>query len=341
VTSTHTPGLEVELPDAPRIPGLRFRHFRDESDWVGLAALHKAVSLADDDDEIPTPESLRISTESLPGFSVPRDLLIVEVDGEIVGDATSGSSIRDGYAVHYIHGNVHPDWRRRRIGRAVLHWNVQRARDVAAADPSLAGPGAQLGVWASDNEHGAIALLESEGFTIQRYGFSMIHRHLDRVAELPLPGGLEIRPVTEEHHRAIFDADDEAFHDHFEHRPQTEADFTAQFAQPDLDTSLWRVAWAGNQVAGSVQAWIWKEENEVLGVKRTWLERISVRRPWRRMGLARALIASALVGVRERGITEALLGVDAQNPNGALALYESIGFETKVRARSYRKPLDS
>ena len=339
MTTTQTPGLEVRLPDAPDIPGLRFRHFRDPSDWVGLAALARDVALADEDDEIPTPENLRISTESLPGFDVARDLLIVEVDGRIVGDATSGSSIRDGYAVHYIHGKVHPEWRRRGIGRAVLHWNVERARAVAAADPSLAGPGAQLGVWASEHEHGCIALLESEGFEIKRYGFTMIHRNLDEVTEVPLPDGIEIRQVTPDQHRAIFDADDEAFHDHFEHRPQTEEDFTSLHAQPDIDTSLWRVGWAGDEVAGSVQAWIWKEENAVLGVERTWLERISVRRPWRRIGLAKALITSALIGARKRGVTEAMLGVDAANPNGAMALYESMGFEEKIRARSYRKPL--
>ena len=340
MTSTHIPGLEVHLPDAPPIPGLRFRHFRDDADWTGLAAVYRAVALADDDDVIPTPESLKIDTESLPGFSVPRDLLIVEIDGQIVGDATSGSSIRNGYGVHYIHGRVHPDWRRRGIGRAVLHWNEQRARDVAAADPSLGGPTAQLGVWASETELGCIALLESEGFSVQRYGFTMIHRHPEDVVEVPLPDGLEVRPVTPDQHRAVFDADDEAFHDHFEHRPQTDSDFVAIHAQPDMDTSLWRVAWAGDEVAGSVQAWIWKEENEVLGVRRAWLERISVRRPWRRIGLARALIASSIIGVRERGITEVLLGVDAANPNGAVALYESVGFEVKVRARSYRKPLE-
>jgi ribosomal protein S18 acetylase RimI-like enzyme len=337
--TTQTKDLEVHLPDAPAIPGLRFRHYRDASDWVGLAALAKDVALVDQDDEIPTPENMRISTESLPGFDTGRDLLIGEVDDRIMAMADSGASIRDGYAVHYLHGKVHPDWRRRGIGRAMLHWNIERARRVAGADPTLAGPGAQLGVWASETEHGSLALLESEGFQVVRYGFTMIHRRLDEVVDVPMPDGLELRPVTPDQQRAIFDADDEAFRDHFEHRPQTDEDFEALHAQPDIDTSLWRVAWAGEEVAGSVQAWIWKEENEVLGVQRTWLEKISVRRPWRRMGLAKAMIASALIGARERGVTEAMLGVDAANPNGAVALYESLGFEEKIRSRSYRKPL--
>ena len=76
-------------------------------------------------------------------------------------------------------------------------------------------------------------------------------------------------------------------------------------------------------------------------MKRAWLESVSVRRPWRRRGLARALIAASLVDLRRRGIEEALLGVDAENPNGALALYEGRGFEVKVRAMCYRKTLET
>jgi mycothiol synthase len=76
-------------------------------------------------------------------------------------------------------------------------------------------------------------------------------------------------------------------------------------------------------------------------VKRAWLESVFTRRPWRRRGLARALIGATLVELRERGIEEAMLGVDAENPTGALALYEGLGFEIKVRSRRYRKPLES
>lgn len=38
-------------------------------------------------------------------------------------------------------------------------------------------------------------------------------------------------------------------------------------------------------------------------------------------------------------MAEGALGVDAQNPNGALQLYESCGFRVTNRGASYRKPL--
>jgi len=69
------------------------------------------------------------------------------------------------------------------------------------------------------------------------------------------------------------------------------------------------------------------------------VEDISVRRPWRRRGLARALIAASIAVLREQGMTEGALGVDTENPSGALRLYESCGFLAVKREAAYRKPL--
>ena len=332
---------EVALPDAPDIPGLRFRRFRGASDWAPLAELQRLIAIADQDDEIPSAENLRIEVENKPAFVIARDMVIAEVDGQIVGEAEGTATIRDGYPVHYLFGRVHPDWRRRGIGRALFRWNERRAHARAAAEAELGGPSAVIGGFASEFEPGNEALFESEGYRAFRYAFTMIHRRVQDAEPIEMPEGLEIRPVTPDLHRQIFQADDEAFADHFEHRAATEEDFVATFSQPDLDTSLWKVGWDGDEVAGAILTYIWKEENEVLGVKRAWLESVFTRRQWRRRGLARALIGATLVELRERGIEEALLGVDAENPTGALALYEGLGFEVKVRAKRYRKPLDS
>ena len=332
---------EVTLPDAPAIPGLRFVRFRNDADWARLAELMRVVAIADQDDEIPSADNLRIGWAARPNFELGRDVLFAEVDGQLVGEADGTLSIRDGYAVHHLWGRVHPDWRRRGIGRAMFRWNERRTRDRAVAEPQFGAPGAVIGGFASEFEPGAQAIFESEGYEAFRYAFTMIHRHVRDAEPIAMPDGLEIRPVTSDQHRQIFEADDEAFQDHFEHRPVTEEDFIATFSQPDVDTSLWKIGWDGDQVAGGIVTTIWKSENEALGVNRAWLESVFTRRPWRRRGLARALIGATLVELRERGVEEALLGVDAENPTGALALYEGLGFEVKVRTKRYRKPLES
>ena len=71
-------------------------------------------------------------------------------------------------------------------------------------------------------------------------------------------------------------------------------------------------------------------------MQRGWLEHISVRRQWRRRGLGRAITAAAMVRLREAGIDEAMLGVDSENPTGALGLYEGLGFEVDTRSAAYR-----
>jgi ribosomal protein S18 acetylase RimI-like enzyme len=64
-----------------------------------------------------------------------------------------------------------------------------------------------------------------------------------------------------------------------------------------------------------------------------------VRRPWRRRGLARALLVRSFAVLKKRGMAEAALGVDTNNPNGALRLYESVGFRSVKRYATYRKSL--
>jgi mycothiol synthase len=177
------------------------------------------------------------------------------------------------------------------------------------------------------------------GYEPIRYGFQM-RRPLElEIADVPLPDGVEVRPVLPEHHRAIWEADVEAFRDHVEPREHDETDYVRFMSDPDLDPSIWQVAWDGDEVAGSVLNGIFPHENAVMGEQFGWLELVSGRRPWRGRGVARALIARSLTVLRDRGMHVAVLGVDADNPNGALQLYEQLGFRPHRRWAMVRKPL--
>ena len=325
----------VELPGAPPIPGLRFRRFSGDSDFAPLAELITTANLADGIEELPDETIMRAEFDHRPEFDPRLDTIFAEVDGRLVGYGEASRSVRAGTSVYSTTGIVHPDWRRRGLGRAILRHDERRLREIAAGheDPD----GRIFNAWIDDDAGGAQELLRAEGYHPVRYGFAMRRPNLEDLPQAPLPEGLEIRPVRPDHHRAIYDADTEAFLDHWEARDRTDEDFVAMFAAPNLDTSLWQVAWDGDQVAGSVMAATSVTENELLGIRRAWLEHISVRRPWRRRGLARALIVAALEGLRQRGLDEAMLGVDGENPTGALALYESLGFVVKARGSTWRK----
>jgi ribosomal protein S18 acetylase RimI-like enzyme len=89
-----------------------------------------------------------------------------------------------------------------------------------------------------------------------------------------------------------------------------------------------------------VRGYINAAENEHYGRKRGHVEHISVRKPWRRRGLARALIAATFPLLRARGMTEGALGVDTQNENNALRLYQSCGFEVVHTTSVWERSLD-
>jgi ribosomal protein S18 acetylase RimI-like enzyme len=71
-----------------------------------------------------------------------------------------------------------------------------------------------------------------------------------------------------------------------------------------------------------------------------WTEDICVRRPWRRRGLARALLARSMRMFREMGYNQTSLGVDLENPLEAARLYESMGYQNVCTFTDYRKPVD-
>lgn len=334
-TTTSMGDPTLPSPESIAIDGLSFRRFGGTDDYARLAALIGDTNKAEGIPYAPNADSLRNEYENLAGFDPRRDLLLAEVDGRIIGFGQASRQVRDGIAVYWSFGTVLQEYRRRGLGRAILRANEARDRELSAAFEDAGGR--TFASWIDDKQEGARELLVAEGYEPARYGYVMRRADLDDVPDIPLPDGLELRPVTADHHRAIFEADEEAFRDHWGHREATEEDFASLYAEPELDTSLWRVAWDGDQVAGDVMSYIWRSENQELGVRRGWLERIAVRRPWRRRGLARALIASALIGLREAGMDEAMLGVDTENLTGALRLYESMGFAVSDRQTHFRK----
>lgn len=337
-TTTGGRGAPLRLPDAPAIDGLRFRRPRgDDADWAAMAALTTAANQHDAIPFMPTAANLREEIEASEGCDPASDLVVAELDGRMVAEAGVDRVIRGGIAVYETWGHVLPEVRRRGLGRALLGENLRRIAErgaAEAADQSWEARG-----YVDEGETAHHALLAAAGFEPLRYFFLMRRPTLDDIPDAPLPDGLVVRPVSPDQHRVIWEAEAEAFRDHWQSREPTDAEYEMTFRREELDTSLWVVAWDGDEVAGVVQTWVWGEENAAMGVDRGWLEHISVRRPWRRRGVGRAITAEALRRLRAAGLSEAMLGVDAENPTGALGLYEGLGFAVHKRSTAYRLDL--
>lgn len=336
--------VRVEVPEAPSIAGLTFRRMRLPDDLEAVAALFNAVDEADGIDDRHDATGLAQWYAHADTWDPLRDVLLAEVDGTLIGYGKVHWIDDNDGGRNFAHwGAVHPGWRRRGLGRAILRANQRRLREIAASQEPLNGLVRRYDSWAAETQLGAIALLESEGFATARHFFEMLRPALDQgeITDFPLPAGLEVRPVLPEHHRAIWAADLEAFADHWGSIPNSEEAFRRFFSGPDFQPELWRVAWDGDEVAGQVNNMVMREFNAQTGSRRGLLAGVSVRRPWRGRGLARALVSQSLVAFRGIGMTDAVLGVDADNPTGALGVYEANGFVVHQRERAFRKSFDA
>lgn len=319
------------------VTGLGFRRYAGPSDIPVLTEVLRAANLFDDTEEVPSEARVANEFAHPDGFDPLTDVFLGELDGRVVAVGEVRYVRRDDAHTYMVSGAVHPEVRRRGIGRVLLGVLEARATERLGTLPDAAP--VWIDAWMPDANVGFAALIREAGYEPTRHFFEMLKTDLETVVEVALPAGLELRPVVLADMRRIFDAEAEAFQDHWGRRDWGDEIFAEHLADPDLDPTLWRVAWDGDEVAGVVSTFIIADENAALGVQRGWLDHVSVRRPWRRRGLAAALIVSACVGLRERGMLEAALGVDAENLTGALGLYERLGFVVRRRATSWRRLL--
>lgn len=184
-------------------------------------------------------------------------------------------------------------------------------------------------------------VFEQLGYTAEHFGASLVRPHLNDVPERTLPAGVEVRPVTDDQLRTIFDVHWEAFRSDWDFREATDDDWERMRDDPLRDTTLWKIAWADDVPVGQVKTFVNVEENERLGRQRGYTEYISVHADWRNRGIAGTLLAQSLIELRDRGYTEAALGVDTDNPGGAFHLYQSLGFELQQFVAFYEKPVTS
>ncbi|HUG30884.1 MAG TPA: GNAT family N-acetyltransferase [Candidatus Limnocylindria bacterium] len=322
------------------VSGLRLRPYGGEPD---LADIVRIENLEAEADSLPERTNVGDMTAQFAhpneSFDPRRDVTLAEVDGQVVAVASRNVvDTTDGLREYRVNGAVDPAWRRRGIGRALLLDNERRMRDLAAAEHGASRR--VYGSWSGDSQPASAALLQAAGYGPVRYFFDMVRPHLGEIEDVPLPDGLEIRPIGPDLTRAVWDADIDAFRDHWGGFDHSDEQLQRWLSNPANDLSLWLVAFDGDEVAGGVINSIDPHQNAAMGYKRGWLSSVFTRRQWRRRGLARALIARSLTLHLERGMTSAALGVDAENPSGALGLYEGMGFGVDYRSTAWRKAFE-
>jgi mycothiol synthase len=323
------------------VPGLLLRPVRWPEEAPTLAEINNAARLAAGSLAVLPAEGLRAHYDNLEHSDLATDLRIGEAEGRPV--AYVRVEWRDEQRGDRAFGTatfIRPDAPAGTFA-ALLDWALARHRANAATTPADGRRAVVVAAtYGADAE--AVAELRARGFADVRFGYEMLRPTLDEIPDRALPAGVEVRPVEPAHLRRIFEAEVEAFSGHWGAGSTDGSDAGWREFQRDplnRDTALWQVAWAGDEIVGMVRPFINEEENSRHGVRRGWCENISTRAAWRGRGVASALICRALRALRDRGMTEAALGVDALNETGALRLYESMGFRPVHREVEWRRPL--
>ena len=327
----------IDVPGAPPIPGLTFRRFRGEADYPVMVSILDACNVADDYEYINTVEDIASVFAHLKNCDPYRDMLFAEVDGETVAFSRVWWGEEGDARLYFPLGFVHPVWRRQGLGTAMLNYGEARLREFACEHPA----GEKLfRVWTTDKEYGAWALFTKFSYEPVRYYIQMTRPIDTPLPNAPVPAGLDVRPVAPEHYRAVWDAKEEARQDHWGYGPTTDSDFERWMEMRTFAPHLWKVAWDGGQVAGMVLNRLDEEKNARYHRQRGYNEYVFVRRPWRRRGLARSLLVQSIEMFKAMGMEETALGVDTQNPSGALKLYESVGYQEGRRSTFFNKRLE-
>ena len=273
-----------------------------------------------------------------PNFNVETDLRVVFTpDGRLVGYA--GVWDLEPYVQSFGWGNVHPEYKSQGIGTYLAQWVEERAQQSISKAPE--GTRVALLQERLSTDRAAQVLLRQQSYRVVRHGFRMLIK-MDTPPPRPvLPTGITIHPfVREEQMRAMILAVREIFKDHWgyvEHPFEEDYQEWVHWIEndPDHDPSLWFLALDGDEIVGMSLCRPKMAEDPGM----SYIDTLGVRRPWRRRGVALALLHHSFGELYRRGKRKVSLDVDTQSLTGATRLYEKAGMHVQRQAVTYEKEL--
>ncbi|MEZ4679723.1 MAG: GNAT family N-acetyltransferase [Caldilineaceae bacterium] len=268
--------------------------------------------------------------------------VILNQEGQIVG--STDAILPPPHVRNLIWARVHPAYRGRGFGTILTSWAEARIRERISEAPAGARVTADCQTVAG--HQAAVDLFDTLGFTLVRNICSM---KIDMTAPPPQPqwpAAITIRTmVPGQDEAALYRAKTEAFRDHwgFVETPFAEglALWRHEFeSKATHDPSLFFMAVTADEAGQeSIAAYALCEPTITDFPGMAWVNNLGVRRPWRRQGLATALLHHIFGEFYRRGITTVGLGVDASSLTGATRLYEQVGMRVFRHYAIYEKEL--
>ena len=319
------------------LQGYTWRPYRRE-DVPALYEMMMAVDRADQRHFIMTLQDTETQFDDPWSSAEVDSLLAFTPEGQVVAMArvfANPEPIEECRA--HLWTEVHPAYRGNGLDDFVFEWAEARGRaklgDMPFDFPRLLRTGIQ------DDLHDRIALVEQHGFRPARYFYRMRRDLSQPIPEGAPPEGITLRTYSPELSQGMLQAFNESFADHWGFEPVTTSDWDMFFLKrADFRPDLTFAALQGDEVVGFSFNIVNRETNERYGVQEGWISDLGVRRAWRKRGIATALLCASMRAFKASGLDYAMLGVDTENPTGALRVYERLGFSQVNRLISFEKP---
>jgi mycothiol synthase len=233
---------------------------------------------------------------------------------------------------------VHPTVRGCGLEPNLLAWGEVRIREVGRSRHLPA----RLRSSCRDSQGDRLLLLQNCGFVYERC-FLRMERSLAEPIPMPqLPADFTLSHSQGwQDIEARLDLHNRAFSDHWNFYPATIEELrheeTDESYRPELE--FLAIAPDGSYAAFCLCR-IDHENNTQQGCRVGGIRSLGTRRESRRQGLGRAMLLAGLQKLRLERMEVARLGVDTENVNLALALYESVGFRRVFATLAYVKEVE-
>ncbi len=313
------------------------RSYAGEADLPAIVALFNACEAVDRLGNSISVDELR-QEHADPDWDLARDLrLWQDTSNRLLGiGAVRVMPPGDDHS-GFLRFNIHPEARGTALEAQIFAWVEQRMREVAHER----GVCVNLRASARADHKYRVSLLEQHGFTSDRAFYRMTRSLAEPIPKAQFPVGFSVRHVDSDRDAEAWVAMfNESFIDHWNHHPLTIEQFKHYRTKQDYNPELDRIAIAADGTfAAFCTGYIHQKDNQRSGRNEGWIHALGSRRGFRRLGLGRAMLLSGLEQLKAIGVETALLGVDSENPSGAVRLYESVGFSKLHTSIAYSKPL--
>ena len=241
----------------------------------------------------------------------------------------------------WVWARVHPDYEGLGIGSYLMTWAEKRARQAIVRAPEQAQVVMRVGTLSTHQPSQQLFL--ERGMTLKRHFWRMTATLAEKPAAPRWPDGIGLKTFADMPDlMPVLETVDASFQDHFGHVDQPIEEELKRWQHwikndPKFDPALWFLALKDGEIVAVCLCAPEADDDPEMGFVNT----LGVKRPFRRQGLALALLHHSFNIFYQMGKKRVGLGVDADSLTGAPRLYEKAGMTVSRQFDAYELELRS